>query len=162
MVDFVELYDNSITAMNSYRGGSYQQAISGVTNLNNSWYNGNAYQTYAFEYEPGAAGYSTWFIGEDATWKLDARAIGPNGNIGQRVIPDEPMAMVINLGMSSSFANLNWTGLGEVIPATMRIDYIRIYQDSKGILGCDPPGYPTTDYIANHPKAYRDRDKTLW
>lgn len=148
--------------MNVYRGGVYQQALSGLTNLNNTWYDGVAYQKYGFEYEPGSSGYVTWFVGEDATWKLDSRAIGPNGNVGQRVIPQEPMAMVLNFGMSNGFSSLNMTGLATLMPATMRIDYIRIYQGSGDTLGCDPPDYPTTTYIAEHPKAYLDKDKTLW
>lgn len=147
--------------MNNYRGGQYQQAISGVTNLNNDWYDGKAYQTYAFEYVPGANGYIVWYVGKDATWTLDARAVGPNGNIGQRVVPEEPLALVANFGMSGGFAALNLTGISTLLPATMRIDYIRIYQ-SEEILTCDPPDYPTTGYIAMHPRAYQDWEKTMW
>src|ERR1700760_3070787 len=100
--------------MNSYTGSVYQQAISGVTNINNSWYEGQGYQVYAFEYEPGAQGKVTWFVGDTATWTLDARALGPNGNIGQRVVPVELMAIVLNFGMSSGFASLNMSGLGSL------------------------------------------------
>ena len=160
--DFLELYDPSITMMNDYRGGFYQQALSGVTNLNNDWYDGKAYQTYAFEYEPGGSGYTTWFVGSDKTWHLDARALGPNGNVGQRVIPTEPMAIVANLGMSASFAALNLTGLAPLLPATMRFDYIRIYQGDDDVITCDPPGYETTEYIKQHPESYLNRDKTRW
>lgn len=161
--DFVELYDRSLTTMNSYQGGVYQQAISGVTNLNNDWYNGNGYQTYAFEYEPGDTGYSTWFVGTEQTWKLDSRSLGPNGNIGQRIIPAEPMAIVMNFGMSNGFAQLNLTGLGALMPATMRFDYVRIYQDEDNeIVTCDPPGYPTTSYIAAHPEPYNNPNLTSW
>jgi len=160
--DFVAIYDDSITSMNNYRGGVFQQALSGVTNLNNDWYNGKAYQTYGFEYEPGGTGYTTWFVGENSTWTLDARALGPNGNVGQRVIPQEPMAIVANFGLSNSFANLNMTGLATLMPATMRFDYIRIYQDDTGYIGCDPPDYPTTEYIAAHPDAYHNKDLTRW
>jgi len=148
--------------MNDYRGSIYQQALSGVTFLNNTWYDGMAYQKYGFDYVPGATGQIVWNVGDDATWKLDGRAMGPNGNVGQRVIPVEPLAMVVNFGMSNSFAELNLTGLAALMPATMRIDYIRIYQDENGFVGCDPPDYPTTPYIAQHPTAYLDRDKTLW
>jgi beta-glucanase (GH16 family) len=159
----VEVYDNHITTMNSYQGGVYQQAISGVTNLNNDWYNGKAYQKYAFEYTPGKTGSVTWWVGDQATWTLDARSLGPNGNIGQRVIPQEPMAMVLNFGMSNGFAALNLTGLTPLMPATMRVDYIRIYQDEGATLvTCDPPGYPTTDYIAKHPEAYNNPNLTRW
>lgn len=149
--------------MNSYCGGVYQQAISGISNLNNHWYDGNSYQTYAFEYSPGGDGSITWYVGDEATWTLDGRAIGPNGNIGQRVVPEEPMAMVINFGMSNSFQALNLTGLATLFPATMRVDYIRIYQDEGSeMVTCDPPGYPTTDYIANHPLPYSNPNLTHW
>ena len=161
--DFIELYDRSLTTMNSYQGGVFQQAISGVTNLNNDWYNGNGYQTYSFEYEPGDTGYSTWFVGTEQTWKLDYRSLGPNGNIGQRIIPAEPMAIVMNFGMSNGFAQLNLTGLGPLMPATMRFDYVRIYQDEENeLITCDPPGYPTTKYIATHPEPYNNPNLTSW
>lgn len=161
--EFVELYDNSITSMNSYQGGPFQQAISGLTNLNNDWYDGKGYQKYAFEYEPGANGYITWHVGDAETWTLDGRAIGPNGNVGQRLIPEEPMALVVNFGMSNSFSAINLTGIGNTLPATMRLDYIRIYQDEDNeIMSCDPPGYPTTSYIANHPEPYSNPNLTSW
>lgn len=149
--------------MNEYEGSVYQQAISGVTNLNNEWYEGNAYQLYAFEYTPGAQGKVTWFVGNTATWTFDARSVGPNGNVGQRVVSQEPMAIVVNFGMSSGFAALNLTGLGKLLPATMRIDYIRVYQnEDETVVTCDPQGYETTDYIANHGKAYNNRNLTMW
>jgi len=148
--------------MNAYRGGPFQEALSGVTNLNNTWYDGVAYQKYGFDYVPGAQGEIVWNVGDDTTWKLDARAVGPNGNIGQRVIPEEPMTMIFNFGMSNTFTHINFTGLAALLPATMRIDYIRIYQDGDGYIGCDPPDYPTTDYIAQHPKAYLNREKVKW
>ena len=162
-IDFTEIYDPTITSMNSYTGGPFQQAASGLTMLNNDWYNGKAYQTYAFEYTPGKAGAITWYVGKDKTWKMDARSIRPNGNVGQRIIPAEPMSMVMNFGMSSGFAALNFTGLGTTLPATMRFDYVRIYQDpnSKSIT-CDPPDYPTSDYISKHGESYNNPNKTSW
>ncbi|KAL9071691.1 MAG: hypothetical protein Q9157_005388 [Trypethelium eluteriae] len=160
--DYMELYDTSLTAVNVYQGGVYQQAISLITWLNNDWYNGKQYQKYAFEYEPGETGYITWYVGDSPTWTLDARAIGPNGNIGQRTIPQEPMAIIANLGMSNGFSSIDMTGIGKLLPATMRLDYIRIYQDDDNpSVSCDPPGYPTTDYIANHPELYKNPNITL-
>ncbi|KAF7179824.1 hypothetical protein CNMCM7691_008875 [Aspergillus felis] len=160
--EFTAVYDRHITQINSYRGGPYQQAMSGLTNLNNKWYNGNEYQVYAFEYTPGAEGEITWFVGAHKTWTLDARAIGPNGNIGQRMIPLEPMAVVMNLGMAYNFAAINDT-IRNYMPGIMRFDYIRIYQDPDNIsVTCDPPGYETTEYISKHPKAYRNANTTTW
>lgn len=161
--DFVEVYDYSLTTMFIYRGGPFQQAVSGVTNLHTDWYDGKQYQTYAFEYTPGETGNVVWYVGDQKTWKMDARAIGPNGNVGQRIIPEEPMSIIINFGMSGSFAQLDLPGLDSTLPATMRVDYLRVYQDEdhKSVT-CDPPGYETTGYIKAHPESYNNPNKTLW
>lgn len=54
--------------------------------------------------------------------------------------------LIANLGMSTNFGTVDLKHLP--FPATMRVDYIRVYQrsDSKNI-GCDPPDFPTADYI---------------
>ncbi|CRG89002.1 Beta-glucan synthesis-associated protein SKN1 [Talaromyces islandicus] len=161
--DFTAVYDPRITSINSYRGGPFQEVASGLTNLNNDWYNGKEYQIYAFEYTPGSEGDVTWFVGSDKTWTLDARAIGANGNIGQRVIPTEPMYPILNFGISNSFAMINWTGLATTFPATMRVDYLRIYQNPDNIsITCDPEDYPTTEYIKKHPEPYNNPNLTFW
>ncbi len=160
--DFVEVFDFSVTAMNSYKGAPLQQAVSGISNLNNQWYDGNAYQVYAFEYTPGAKGDIVWYVGSDPVWRMAGEALGPNGNINQRVVPEEPMSIIANFGMSSGFSALNLTGLASLMPATMRIDYIRIYQDDDGEMSCDPDGYPTTEYINNHYEVYHNPNITSW
>lgn len=159
---YQEVYDDGITTMNTYQGGVYQQALSGITNLNNDWYNGNAYQTYAFEYSPGASGYASFFVGGDSTWSIDPRSIRENGNIAQRVFPQEPMSLVANFGMSHSFANIELAQILALLPATMRFDYIRVYQDDGDELTCDPDGYPTTEYINQHPEPYFNANLTTW
>ena len=159
--DFVEVPDPKITSMNVYKGGPFQQAVSGITNLNNDWYDGKGYQTYAFEYTPGRSGDMAWYVGEDYVWKMDARALSPNGNIGQRVFPEEPMAMIMNFGMSPGFSALNLTGIAPLLPATMRFDYVRIYQDDTNV-GCDPEGYETTGYINDHYDVYTNPNVTSW
>ena len=149
--------------MNVYKGGPFQQAVSGLSNLNNQWYDGNAYQVYAFEYTPGGSGDITWFVGQDATWRMTGDALGPNGNIDQRIIPEEPMSMVLNFGMSTGFSPLNLTGLAPLMPATMRFDYIRVYQDPNSeLVTCDPPGWETTAYINDHYDVYTNPNVTRW
>jgi beta-glucan synthesis-associated protein KRE6 len=151
--------------MNAYKGGPFQEAFSGLTNLNNDWYDGNQYQKYAFEYKTGNDGFVTWYVGDSATWTLQADSLGPNGNIGRRTIPEEPMAVIANLGMSTSFASIKFDELNKLLPATMRIDYIRIYQDESDdsqVISCDPDGYPTTAYIRNHPEPYANPNLTNW
>ncbi|KAJ5753459.1 uncharacterized protein N7511_007612 [Penicillium nucicola] len=160
--DFAAVYDDRVTQINAYRGGVYQQAMSGLTNLNSRWYNGTEYQTYSFEYTPGAEGNVTWFVGADKTWTLDGRAIGPNGNVGQRMIPLEPMSLVMNMGMADNFAPQN-KSIRDYMPAFLRFDYVRIYQDPDDeSVTCDPPGWETTQYIKDHPKAYANQNYTTW
>lgn len=121
--DFVEVYSRDVTSMNSYRGGNFQQAVSGVTVLNNAWYDGEQYQTYGFEYVPGDAGHIVWNVGRDPTWKLRAQATASNGNVGQRPVPTEPMSIIMNVGMSHSFAWIDFARLAGVLPAKMRVDW---------------------------------------
>ncbi|EPY52377.1 glucosidase [Schizosaccharomyces cryophilus OY26] len=162
--DFLVIHNHSITHMNSYVGGPFQEAVSGITILNNSWYEGKAFQTYGFDYKPGEAdGYVSWFVGSNNTWSMLGQAVGPNGNVGARQISQEPMSIVFNLGISNNWAYYYFRDLQ--FPAIMSIDYIRIYQDPDNDnmhIGCDPPGYPTTEYIANHPIAYKNPNKTSW
>lgn len=159
----MEIYNDEITSLNTYQGGPFQEALSGLTNLNNNWYDGKDYSVYNFYYIPGASGSVIWTVGDEPVWKLDARAIGPNGNVGQRVIPQEPMAVVMNFGMSTGFSAINLTGITNTLPATMRFDYVRIYQNpSDTSITCDPPDYPTTEYISQHMDAYTNPNKTRW
>jgi beta-glucanase (GH16 family) len=159
--DFMQIPNYETTQMNGYCGGPYQQAISGTTLLNNNWYNQTAYQKYAFEYIPGTStGKIAWFVGKDQTFMVDGRAIGPNGNINSRLISQEPMSMILNLGMSGSWGTVDMANLR--FPTTMHIDYVRIYQKpGQTSLTCDPPGYPTTDFIAKHGEAYNNVNLTV-
>lgn len=130
--------------------------------LNNSWYDGLLYQKYAFEYTPGSdakAGVK-WWVSDEMTAGFDARALGPNGNVGQRLVSEEPMSLILNLGLSNSWVNIDWTRLE--FPTTMRVDYIRWYQpEGAELITCDPPGYETTEYIAKHAEAYNNANYTV-
>ena len=160
--DFMAIANDNVTTMNTYCGGSTQQAISGITTLNNGWYDGQNYQKYAFEYTPGTGPDSSiaWFVGDEMTWMMTGDAISPNGNIAQRLISEEPMAVVLNLGISNSWTWIDWANLK--FPATMHVDYVRWYQKPGQVsVTCDPPGYETTEYIAKHPKAYQNANLTV-
>ncbi|OLL26788.1 putative beta-glucan synthesis-associated protein [Neolecta irregularis DAH-3] len=157
--DYCAVYNPNLTMINKYRGSHFQQAMSGQTLLNNDWYDGKAYQSYGFEYQPGKNGFIEWFIGDYKTWMMTADSIGPNGNIGQRTITEEPMSIIFNLGLSNSFSYIDWENLGG--SATMRINWIRIYQDSQ-VTTCDPEGWPTSEYISNHLEAYMNANWTTW
>ena len=90
--------------MNTYTGGPFQQALSGTTTLNKTWYElgGNGvhnFQTYGYEYlNDKDNGYLRWFVGDNPTLTVYPQALHPNGNVGWRPLSKEPMSIVMNLG----------------------------------------------------------------
>jgi len=84
-----------------------------------------------------------------------------DSGVGQRLIPVEPMTIIMNLGISHNWGSIDLTTM--VFPAEMLIDYVRVYQrDGETNIGCNPPDYPTTDYINNHLEAYSNPNLTQW
>lgn len=161
--EFMELPDYNVSFVNGYTGGPYQQAVSTTTMLNNSWYDGQEYQKFAFEYEPGRDknAFVAWTVGDAEMMRFDARAVGPNGNIGQRLISEEPMSLILNLGISHSWTDVDFSALR--FPTVLQIDYVRWYQRPDAqMVTCDPPGYETTEYIKQHPNAYQNPNYTRW
>ncbi|KAK6459550.1 glucan synthase subunit [Scheffersomyces xylosifermentans] len=162
--DFVSIHNASVTSMNTYTGGPFQEAISGVTNLNVTWYErgdgDHLFQSYGFEYlNDNDKGYVTWFVGQEPTFTVYSNSLHPNGNIGWRRISKEPMSIVMNLGISNNWAYIDWPSI--IFPCTFRIDYVRVYQPADSInVGCDPTGYPTYDYIQSHLNIYENVNLT--
>jgi beta-glucanase (GH16 family) len=161
--NFTAFPDYSLSWYNSYTGGPYQQAISATTNLNKDWFDGLQYQRYSFEYVPGEGkdAFISWKVGDQTMVMMDGRAIGPNGNIQARQISEEPMSLVLNLGISNSWTYIDWANL--IFPAVMRVDYVRWYQkkDEDPLVTCDPPGFETTKYIKDHINAYTNPNFTV-
>ncbi|KAL6308456.1 glycoside hydrolase family 16 protein [Sparassis latifolia] len=161
--------DSQITSFNTYKGGPYQQAVSALTFVSNSNYDNQSYATYGYEWYSNpndrGAGYIQWYAGGAETWRLTPQTIGPDNQtqISQRIVPEEPMYIILNLGMSPSFQQQDFKHMQ--FPASMYIDYVRVYQRSdvsSDGLTCDPPNYPTADYINNHLNAYSNPNLTTW
>lgn len=161
--NFVEIHDLDVTSMNTYTGGPLQQAFSATTTLNTQWYErgdeAGEYQVYGYEYlNDNDDGYLTWYVGTP-TMTVHSYALAPNGNIGWRRIPKEPMSIIMNLGISNNWAYIDWPSL--LFPVQMHIDYVRIYQPEDNILmTCDPEDYPTYDYIQDHLNIYENVNLT--
>jgi len=156
----------SQTILNEYVGGVFQQTLSCITENNQASYEltGKQYSVYGFEYKPGFDGaYITWINDNKVAWTLrsEGLAANPRTEIGPRSIPQEPMYLIANLGISPSFGFVDVEHL--VFPATMRIDYIRVYQPKDAVnVGCDPKDFPTSDYINRHIEAYTNANLTTW
>ncbi|PWN49194.1 beta-glucan synthesis-associated [Violaceomyces palustris] len=155
---------------NPYTGGVYQQSVSGVSNIPDDGYEltGNAFHTFGFEYEPDwkgdGSGWVTWYMDGSPTWTVTGAAIGPDSQveIGQRLIPVEPMSIIINLAISDGFQQIDWTTMS--FPAQLKVDYVRVYQrdGEKERISCDPPDHPTSDYIERHLDIYYNENYTIY
>ncbi|KAH9937045.1 beta-glucan synthesis-associated protein-domain-containing protein [Fomitopsis serialis] len=144
--------DSSITGLNPYTGASYQEASSGVSNTDQTAWelSGGGYSVYGVQYEYGFDdAYIAWVASDKLTWSIKQTAVGPSSKvqIGQRLVSQEPMYIIMNLGISEGFGgNVDFAHL--VFPTTMRVDYVRVYQDPSNVkTSCDPPDAPTASYI---------------
>jgi len=114
-----------------------------------------------------AGGFITWQSAGQQTVRLGAAAVGPDTDpvvgtgVGQRLIPVEPMSIVLNLGISAGWQTIDLTTME--FPAEMLIDYVRVYQrKGQTNIGCDPKNFPTADYIQRHIDSYSNPNLTAW
>ncbi|EIN12881.1 glycoside hydrolase family 16 protein [Punctularia strigosozonata HHB-11173 SS5] len=164
--DNFSIANETITALNSYKGGVYQQATSGVTQTNQLCYElvNDCFSVYAFDYQPGFDdAYITWVADDKVAWTLLASGMAADSavEISARPIPQEPMYLIANLGMSYNFGSIDLDDL--TFPTTLKIDYIRVYQREDSInIGCDPSDFPTAAYINQYIEAYSNPNLTTW
>ncbi|KAF8810897.1 beta-glucan synthesis-associated, partial [Phlegmacium glaucopus] len=162
----------SSTRANTYRGSALQQAISSLTRTPSDMFQGtgNNFKTFGFEYwsDPNNRqnGFINWQVDGKKTSTLWAASVGPDqdtggSGVGQRLIPEEPMAIILNLGMSPNWQPIDLSTM--IFPAEFKIDYVRVYQrKGQTNTGCNPKNYPTADYITNHLEAYTNPNLTSW
>ncbi|KAJ8090051.1 hypothetical protein PM082_018631 [Marasmius tenuissimus] len=73
------------------------------------------------------SGEVTWHVDDVPSVQLRPPAVGPDkgvggGGVSQRIIPEEPMSIIFNLGMSTNWATPKLDTL--VFPAEMLFDYV--------------------------------------
>ncbi|KAK0536153.1 hypothetical protein OC835_002115 [Tilletia horrida] len=163
------VYDSE-NSMNSYTGAAYQQAVSAMIKTPQDAYQltDARFATYGVEWVPHyrqAEPYITWLTEGQPSWRMEAAAIGPDPDteIGQRLVPPEPMYIIFNLGMSRGFSPVDFDRIK--FPGVMSIDYVRFWQE-EGLeaVSCDGayPVMPTVDYITKHAEAYWNANLTIW
>ncbi|CCF51581.1 hypothetical protein NDA11_001939 [Ustilago hordei] len=164
----VRIWDAN-TQLNDYKGGAIQEAVSALSQVPDIAYEhtvGGRYVTFGVEYAPdwneNGDAYVTWYMDGQPTWTLYGQAIGPvpELDVSQRLVPTEPMFLILNVAISESFQVPDWTLLE--FPAHMYVDYVRVYQrdDQPDRVGCDPPNRPTYEYIENNKEFYYNRNIT--
>lgn len=158
--------DPAKTIFNTYTGGAFQQATSCVTQTNQGCYElgQGCTSVYGFEYKPGFdTAYISWIADANLAWTLKAHGMAADSRveISSRPVPEEPLYIIINLGISQNFGAVDFDHL--TFPTTMRVDWIRVYQPKNAInIGCSPKGYPTEEYINKNIAAYMNPNMTTW
>jgi beta-glucanase (GH16 family) len=167
-----EIYDNDTSIFNPYTGGVYQEALSVLSPIPDDAYanSGSQFTTFGVEYFPDfngdGTGSITWYVGGTAMWTVTGASVPPRPeiDIGQRLIPVEPMSIIMNLGISRGFqSDLDFESL--IFPAVMKVDYIRVYQNdanAQDLVSCDPADYPTSAYINKYMEVYTNNNHTVW
>ena len=97
-----KFYDSDISELNSYKGGFFQEAVSTLTRVPNDAYRdgGAGFSMFGMEFQSNAddrsKGYITWYVDNKESWTLYGSGLGPNSDtqIGQRLVSEEPMALV--------------------------------------------------------------------
>ncbi|KAJ7485722.1 beta-glucan synthesis-associated [Mycena latifolia] len=164
--DNLVIADPDISVFNTYTGGAYQQATSVVTLTNQRCYEllEGCFSVYGFEYKPGFGdSYISWISDNKLAWTVHAAGLAadPKVNISARPVPQEPMYILANLGMSRNFGAVDLDHL--TFPTTLSLDYVRVYQYPDSInIGCDPPDFPTQSYIDTYVQAYTNPLLTTW
>ncbi|KAG6868438.1 hypothetical protein C0993_002757 [Termitomyces sp. T159_Od127] len=158
--------DPDITVLNPFKGGAFQQTTSGLSFTNQDCYEGGTgcFTVYGFQYKPGFDNaYITWINDNKISWTIMQAGLSkdPLTEIGPRPISQEPMYIIANLGFSLNFGEIDFENIQ--LPATMRVDWIRVYQPANAQnLGCDPPDFPTAAYINTYMEAYTNANLTTW
>ncbi|KAJ7740934.1 glycoside hydrolase family 16 protein [Mycena maculata] len=156
----------TMSQLNSYIGGAEQQATSVVTLTNQQCYEllDNCFSVYGFEYQPGFdTSYISWISDDTLAWTIKAAGLAadPQTEIAARPVPQEPMYILANLGMSTNFGEVDLAHL--TFPTTLKLDYVRVYQYPDSInIGCDPEDFPTSAYINTYIEAYTNPNLTTW
>lgn len=179
--DFIAIHNTTKSNQNSFRGTPFQEMVSTITTINERWFQymvdpndtdiildePTYFQKYAVEYLSKVDkhhrndAYARFFLGDEPTVTIMGNALHPEGNVGWRDMSKEPMSIVLNLGLSTAWSQIDWFHIN--FPVVFEIDYVRIYQPKgKTQLTCDPADYPTAEYIENHRNAYMNPNLTSW
>ncbi|TIB72758.1 glycoside hydrolase family 16 protein [Wallemia mellicola] len=155
--------------LNTYQGGNQQMSTSVVVMTDQEAYqmSGGKFSEYGLQITPGTGHEASiaWTVNDELRWQVFGDALGGNETIkiSERPITDEPMYVILQLGISYNFGAISDEVLNGAWPNIMKVDWVRVYQPSDSInIGCDPPEMPTAAYINRHIEAYSNANLTTW
>ncbi|KAG6613270.1 Beta-glucan synthesis-associated protein [Phytophthora cinnamomi] len=139
--------------------------------------------TYSVEWVMGASGYVRWEVENQVIFEIPAEALtNPPQDTAQmnpkKIMVEEPMYIIFNVALSSSWgsspphagegscrgdgSSSKDNAICDSFPMYMKIDYIRLYQDTSSgtgmAIGCDPSSHPTKQWIEDNIDDYTGSD----
>uniref|UniRef100_K3X0G3 GH16 domain-containing protein n=1 Tax=Globisporangium ultimum (strain ATCC 200006 / CBS 805.95 / DAOM BR144) TaxID=431595 RepID=K3X0G3_GLOUD len=141
-----------------------------------------SYLTYQLEWVMGDSGYVRWMLGGEPIFEIPASAITDPPQDSAKSNPkklmlEEPMYMIFNVALSSTWGttppnpdgacrgdgtDATTNAICGAFPMYLKVDYIRVYQDTSAnstmAVGCDPTTHPTKEWIIDHIDEYQDDD----
>jgi len=121
------------TEPNAFRGSALQQSVSCISNVSDSTFadaddfgsEHGGFGVFGFEYQAHddpAQAYVAWVADGQRSHTITGEAVGPDpiAGVGQRLIPYEPMSVVLNLAVSEGFQTVDRTQM--TFPAEFLID----------------------------------------
>ena len=152
----------------------WADAVSANTPIGSSEF--EEFHTYRLEWTPRQR--LAWYKDGDFLYEITQDSL-TNLTRGLQ-IPDEPTYLLLNTAMSSTWGFpapcpagcacdcfdckkeackcAIAEGFCDSLPAHFLIDYVRLYQNEKHSVGCDPPSHPTKKFIQAHLDRYLDPD----
>uniref|UniRef100_K3X0H7 GH16 domain-containing protein n=1 Tax=Globisporangium ultimum (strain ATCC 200006 / CBS 805.95 / DAOM BR144) TaxID=431595 RepID=K3X0H7_GLOUD len=144
-----------------------------------------SFLTYQLEWVMGDTGYVRWMLAGQPLYEIPASSIvSPPQNAAKsnpkKLMIEEPLYIIFNVALSSSWGtsppNIGKECRGDgkdpvanaicnEFPMYLKIDYIRVYQDtsptSTMAVGCDPSTHPTRQWIQDNIDDYQDFDNMV-
>jgi hypothetical protein len=139
-----------------------------------------SYITYQVEWVMGREGYVRWMIEDLPIYEIPAEALenppqDDTDSNPKKLMIEEPLYIIFNVALSTSWGSKppnpgqpcrgdgkdpKTNKICDDFPMYLKIDYIRIYQDtspnSTMAIGCDPSSHPTKEWIEGHLDEYQD------
>eukprot|EP00607_Mallomonas_marina_P000339 CAMPEP_0182433620 /NCGR_PEP_ID=MMETSP1167-20130531/64380_1 /TAXON_ID=2988 /ORGANISM="Mallomonas Sp, Strain CCMP3275" /LENGTH=456 /DNA_ID=CAMNT_0024622507 /DNA_START=435 /DNA_END=1805 /DNA_ORIENTATION=+ len=154
-------------------------AVSANRNLEETHFTN--FHKYRLEWQSGSDGYLKWFLDDEFVYSIKASALNVSGSL----IPDEPMYILLNTAMSSTWGfpapcpktcacdcfdcrNAECAcaipkNMCANLPAHFLIDSVRVYQNKENpnhVVGCSPPGKRSKRFIKGHKHRYMGEEDT--
>lgn len=151
------LFGNYTRINSDYYGESGLDSLSALTQLDTNAFDN--YHLYQLDWSPGPEGHIRWWLDNNFLFEIPGSALNVwSDGIPPRQIPVEPSYLILSTAVSEKFSPPCEGQICDSIwPSNFTIDYVRVYQGNPNrytSIGCNPPGFPTSDWIYTHPVDY--------